>query len=558
MIPENIKQLANKVRDEIYGRDVRESIAQSMEVSGETSNEANERSKDTAGRQTDVENRFDDQIAGNTDIDEVIDARRPEGGESYPTLRKRLDDEHKEVTAQLAQTVLDIEQRSINIKKFEYLVDEGDWSVAIQKALDSLVNGGTLYFPHGTYRLGEVSINNDNITLVFHKNAILLKNGNNKCFDVKANNIIFENAFFDLENYTATTSFAIYAKNINNLQIIGCTFKNGGHGVAGYNINKFKVEDCEVDNNAFWGIIATGGNGIYFLRNECHHSNYDGLKVAGVDLSNEPNFTKNVFIKDNICYSNKRDGIDLALNNAENINISKNICFDNLLRGIDLKQVYQGSSYRNCILSDNILTNNGTGLNIQSDVDYIVNTVVKGNIIQVDGYSDGDAIRIRGGKSSNISNNFIRKYSRGIRLIHSEKCLVFDNDIEMSRNGIVLSTQKLGEICINNNIYENNIIVDDINPVKIESYEENTVTNNKIYKNTLKVINSDQYSIKDEGTNNLYWDNITGESNGNPSGRGVVGDIKINENIIAGSYRKFIATTTSELANWKGIELIED
>ena len=103
MIPESIKKLANKVRNEIYGRDVRESIAQSMEVSGETSNEANERSKDTAGRQTDVENRFDDQIAGNTDIDEVIDARRPEGGESYPTLRKRLDDEHKEVTAQLAQ-----------------------------------------------------------------------------------------------------------------------------------------------------------------------------------------------------------------------------------------------------------------------------------------------------------------------------------------------------------------------------------------------------------------------------------------------------------------------
>src|SRR5699024_5851397 len=108
MIPESIKKLANKVRNEIYGRDVRESIAQSMEVSGETSNEANERSKDTAGRQTDVENRFDDQIAGNTDIDEVIDARRPEGGESYPTLRKRLDDEHKEVTTQLEHIAVNV------------------------------------------------------------------------------------------------------------------------------------------------------------------------------------------------------------------------------------------------------------------------------------------------------------------------------------------------------------------------------------------------------------------------------------------------------------------
>ena len=135
MIPENIKQLANKVRDEIYGRDVRESIAQSMEVSGETSNEANERSKDTAGRQTDVENRFDDQIAGNTDINEVIDARRPEGGESYPTLRKRLDDEHKEVTAQLAQTTDELNtqnfynglfSRKVQKPSFTWVDDDGN------------------------------------------------------------------------------------------------------------------------------------------------------------------------------------------------------------------------------------------------------------------------------------------------------------------------------------------------------------------------------------------------------------------------------------------------
>src|SRR5699024_2399562 len=157
MIPENIKQLANKVRNEIYGRDVRESIAQSMEVSGETSNEANERSKDTAGRQTDVENRFDDQIAGNTDIDEVIDARRPEGGESYPTLRKRLDDEHKEVTAQLAQIV------TVNVKQ---MGAKGDGVTDDYEALRSSYNlinqhgGGTLLFPPGTYYINQYRISN--------------------------------------------------------------------------------------------------------------------------------------------------------------------------------------------------------------------------------------------------------------------------------------------------------------------------------------------------------------------------------------------------------------
>ena len=151
MIPESIKKLANKVRNEIYGRDVRESIAQSMEVSGETSNEANERSKDTAGRQTDVENRFDDQIAGNTDIDEVIDARRPEGGESYPTLRKRLDDEHKEVTAQLAQTN---QLRNISyITPYDYGAvgdNVADDTEPLREALyDSHLKGTILFFPSG-------------------------------------------------------------------------------------------------------------------------------------------------------------------------------------------------------------------------------------------------------------------------------------------------------------------------------------------------------------------------------------------------------------------------
>src|SRR5699024_960815 len=145
MIPESIKKLAQKVRTEIYGRDVRESIAKSMEVSGESSNEANERSKDTDARQTDLENRFDDQIAGNTDIDEVIDARRPEGGESYPTLRKRLDDEHKEVTTQLAQKV----EKTVKVFKPDmqgsfYLLTYPDFKFQVDKYKDMGFDGSVI------------------------------------------------------------------------------------------------------------------------------------------------------------------------------------------------------------------------------------------------------------------------------------------------------------------------------------------------------------------------------------------------------------------------------
>src|SRR5699024_5171041 len=91
-------------REKIKGHDVREALARNSEIADIKAEDAVATSYDTKARQDDVENRFDDQIAGNTDIDEVIDARRPEGEEAYPTLRRRLDAEHQEVTAQLAQS----------------------------------------------------------------------------------------------------------------------------------------------------------------------------------------------------------------------------------------------------------------------------------------------------------------------------------------------------------------------------------------------------------------------------------------------------------------------
>ena len=180
MIPENIKQLANKVRNEIYGRDVRESIAQSMEVSGETSNEANERSKDTATRQTDVENRFDDQIAGNTDIDEVIDARRPEGGKSYPTLRKRLDDEHKEVTTQLAQIA--------------YYIPSGSSADYIQNILNNAVDGSEIMLEKGgNYSLDKTikfGLNQRRITINGNGSTVRFTHGGDG-FDLESENYLF-------------------------------------------------------------------------------------------------------------------------------------------------------------------------------------------------------------------------------------------------------------------------------------------------------------------------------------------------------------------------------
>lgn len=49
----------------------------------------------------DYDKRFKDQLIANTDINEVISARRPKNGEAHKTLGDRLDTEHEELSAEI-------------------------------------------------------------------------------------------------------------------------------------------------------------------------------------------------------------------------------------------------------------------------------------------------------------------------------------------------------------------------------------------------------------------------------------------------------------------------
>lgn len=84
-IPENIQQLADKVRKEIYGRDVRESIASSMEATAEVAEWSRKVAQDI------VDGKFDEgELA--TEIERKLN-------ELETQYAPRLD----EVTSQLAQ-----------------------------------------------------------------------------------------------------------------------------------------------------------------------------------------------------------------------------------------------------------------------------------------------------------------------------------------------------------------------------------------------------------------------------------------------------------------------
>ena len=85
-VPELSHKHANYVRNKTYGHDVRESLARGVEYAGLVANSSVSSSRSAEAIAKDIAKRFDQQIAGTTNSQEVIDARG-----SYPLLNARLN-----------------------------------------------------------------------------------------------------------------------------------------------------------------------------------------------------------------------------------------------------------------------------------------------------------------------------------------------------------------------------------------------------------------------------------------------------------------------------------
>lgn len=101
-VPSAVKKLATWIRQKMYGEDVRESIARGIEKSSEVAQSAVDIANDTASRQDkvdqsqkDFEDRYDNQVAGNTNIDETIDLRRDSANNDFKTAKLRVDNIEK-------------------------------------------------------------------------------------------------------------------------------------------------------------------------------------------------------------------------------------------------------------------------------------------------------------------------------------------------------------------------------------------------------------------------------------------------------------------------------
>lgn len=253
------------VREKMYGVDTRAAMAQAEEISSVVSVEAKEIAAKTDIRQTDLENRYNDQLAGNTDISEVIDLRRPKESEvAYETAGQRIDRQigvnsdfrgNESDQSFMQRTNKEFTERSVNLTWFGPSGDGiSDDSVAIKSAT---AIGYQTYVPRGIYALANpvealTDIIGDYATLkaqsegipyllaLSDKETVIIKN---MCFDLNnlgrggvhiknAKRVIVQNCEFT--GYTAEfgyhrTDSCLLIENCTQVFVDNCYFHDSGY-----------------------------------------------------------------------------------------------------------------------------------------------------------------------------------------------------------------------------------------------------------------------------------------------------------------------------------------
>lgn len=91
----NISSILRKIREAIYGQEVRGSLADGLEAVNNETIAATNLSNQTKERQNTLEVKFDEQIKNMTLQDpssaEIVDARVKEDGTAFETLGKRIN-----------------------------------------------------------------------------------------------------------------------------------------------------------------------------------------------------------------------------------------------------------------------------------------------------------------------------------------------------------------------------------------------------------------------------------------------------------------------------------
>ena len=155
-------------------------------------------------------------------------------------------------------------------------------TTAIQSAIDSLTNGGTLFFPTGTYRSGSLTIGSANIKFLMTDGTVLkfpTLGASAKAITVNANNFSIEGG--KLQGPAAS----VYVANENGIHMLGTSTSARKSGL--------RLVDVEITQFGGHGIYAQFVDDILLDSCKIHYCGYSGASFLSC---NHGVATKNQFL----------------------------------------------------------------------------------------------------------------------------------------------------------------------------------------------------------------------------------------------------------------------
>ena len=329
-VPALIRKHADNVRTKTYGQEVREAQARNAEYAGLIASEANIKANSADILSKDTQNRFNDQIAGTTNNDEVIDARRPFGAETaFTTVGERLDFKD-----------LQMRDLGVNIRDFGGGTDVADNHDAIMQAIDYAFNNNYSYvlLPAGEVKTSPISLEGYyHITLVgtasgYYSGQSLQTGTTLKIISAgdvavkltgstladgttewRAVSNCIRGVKIDCSYQTQVGVNAAYNNNLFDVYVI----KSAGDGIvteamtypvklsnvfAAYNQGNgfrsrapystvYNLENCEFSRNDGYGMVVEGGATVSAINTTIQSNKVGGLKINFPDVSNFVNPT---------------------------------------------------------------------------------------------------------------------------------------------------------------------------------------------------------------------------------------------------------------------------
>ncbi|REJ29291.1 glycosyl hydrolase family 28-related protein [Caldibacillus debilis] len=314
-IPETIKKLANDIRTKIYGREVREALAQGIEAAGDLADKANTKSENAVYQVNNIQAQVNQLVVEGDSSVEAAQARVDADGNVFTTLKERLDTKE----TQFANKISILKNTFVSVEEFGAVGDgiQDDYQ-AIQNALDYAGNNGIrkVVFQKRSYRITNilqvpsgVEIDGNGATLLFDNvNNLVINPQNNRSSWFGMINIHGE--LTTLKTDITSYQSVLYKEDIDSLRVTKSNNFLGKWGVTDasiFSVGDFVVIQVPFRPNSINELIPVAevlarieyisGNYIY----TDYYSPYDWSNytfVPGKDILIKVNPKKNVYIHD--------------------------------------------------------------------------------------------------------------------------------------------------------------------------------------------------------------------------------------------------------------------